>query len=88
MAEDKWSQNGITFRIATMDDFKEVKNFLKNYFFPDEPVCRGSKLIEMDATGVVNKYLNGLIEKFMIKEGLEKPTSMIAMKDGEMVGCR
>ena len=88
MNEDKWSKNGITFRIPTMDDFNEIKLFMKMYYFPDEPITQGSKLIDLNANGIVNKYLIRLIEKLMIKESLKNSICMIAMKDGEIVGCR
>ena len=88
MNEDKWSKNGITFRIPTMDDFYEIKLFMKNYYFPDEPITQGSKLIDLNSNGIVNKYLIRLIEKLMIKESLKNSVSMIAIKDGEIVGCR
>ena len=46
MADDKWNQKGVTFRIATLEDFDIVKTFLEESFWPDEPVWRSCKLLE------------------------------------------
>ena len=87
MAEDKWSQKGILFKIPTLDDFEQVKNYIYSDFFPEEPIFRGLKLFE--GNGILVSLLRKMIEKLMIKEGLKHATSMVAIDDsGEIVGCR
>ena len=87
MAEDKWTEKGIMFKVPNMDDSKQVETFLENFFFADEPVFRGMKLWE--GNGWVDKYFRNLVRKMMVKEGLKDETSLMAINgDGEIVGCR
>ena len=53
-----WSQRGITFKIPTPADYKSIKAFLVEIFFPEEPFFRSLKLMEVG---------NGLIERHFIQ---------------------
>ena len=87
MAEDKWTQNGITFKIVTLDDFEKVKSFLDEAFWADEPIFRSTQLL--GGTGYVDKYLTDEIIKMSVKKPLENGTSMVALdKNGDIIGAR
>ena len=59
MAEDKWAQKGITFKVPTLDDLDQIKDFLRLYFFPDEPIFRSLKLMGGNG-GVVDTWFTNL----------------------------
>ena len=89
MAEaDKWTEKGITFKVATMDDYERLRTFLATYFFPEEPICGTFKLYEGDGWGdkMFKKY--GMDEE-MIKKGLTDGTSLLALdQNGEIIASR
>ena len=87
MAEDKWSQNGISFKIASNLDFEKVKSFLDHAFFPDEPIFRSLQLVQ--GTGFVDVSVANLILKNTLKIGLEDKTSILAIDEhGDIIGAK
>ncbi len=87
MAEDKWAAEGITFETVGMKDLEEVLAYLKEAFFPDEPLFRSTKLFEGD--GLVDRYIANLIRKLMVEASLKNPTSIVARnKEGKIIGAR
>ena len=84
---DKYTELGLTFKVLTPSDFKEIEEFLMAYFFPDEPMSRSTKLLE--GSGFINKYISGLVKKHMIDPCLKEEVSVAAYnKDGEIIGTR
>ena len=86
--DDKWTQKGITFKLATMDDYEKLKIFLETYFFPDEPIGGTLKLYEGDGWGdkMFKKYV---MDGEFIKIGLKDGTSLLALdQNGEIIGSR
>ena len=51
-----WSQRGITFKIPTTDDYKDIKTFLVNIFFPEEPFFRGLNLMEKSKIDILERH--------------------------------
>ena len=90
MAEaDKWTQKGITFKVATMDDYERLRTFLATYFFPEEPICGTFKLYEGDGWGnkMFKKYV--MDEEFINIGMKEDGTSLLALdQNGDIVGAR
>ena len=87
MAEDKWSQKGITFKILTLDDYGEIKAFLDNYYFPEDPIHRGLKFYE--GNGYFDKKISNVIYEHMITNNLKDATSIVAIdENGDIVGSR
>ena len=88
MAEaDKWTQKGITFKVATMDDYEKLKIFLETYFFPDEPIGGTLKLYEGDGWG--DKILKKLLEEEFIKKGMKDGATLLAVdQNGDIIGSR
>ena len=87
MAQDKWSEKGITFKIPTLEDFDKIREFMYQYFFPDEPIFGSTKL--MEGNGFVDRQVQKIIEDHMIRESLKDKTSLIATDyKGDIIGCR
>ena len=87
-SEDKWTQKGISFKVATMDDFEKLQVFLATYFFPEEPLCSTFKLYEGDGWGD-KKFKKYVMDEEMIKRGLTDGTSLLALdQNGEIIGSR
>ena len=87
MAEDKWSNSGITFKILTLDNYEQVKLFLDSYFFPEEPIFRGTNFFE--GNGYFDNKMYDLIYEMFIKDCLKDATSMVAIdKNGDIIGSR
>ena len=89
MDEDKWTQKGITFKVATMADYEKLRTFLATYFFPEEPICGTFKLYEGDGWGdkMFKKYV--MDEEFINKGMKEDGTSLLALdQNGDIVGAR
>ena len=87
MAEDKWSQKGISFKILTLDDYEKIKAFLESYFYPEEPIIRTLKL--MEGNGYFDKKIHNFVNHYMIKICLKDGTSMVAIdENGDIVGSR
>ena len=85
--EDKWTQKGITFKVATMDDYEKLKTFLATYFFPEEPICGTLKLYEGDGWG--DKILKHLLEEQLIRKGMKDGTTLLAVdQNGDIIGSR
>ena len=86
--EDKWTEKGITIKVATMDNFKEIKIFLTTYFFPEEPIFSTLKLYEGD--GFIDKiYRKYILDLEEIKYGLKDGTSLLAIDiNGDIVASR
>ena len=88
MAEaDKWTQKGITFKVATMDDYEKLRTFLATYFFPEEPISGTLNLYEGDGWG--DKILKKLLDEECINKGIKDETSLLAVdQNGDIVGSR
>ena len=87
MAEDKWTQKGITFKMVTLDDLEKVKAFLYEAFWADDPIYRSTQL--MTGTGYVDKLLIYEFIEMSVKKPLEEGTCMVALdKNGEIIGAR
>ena len=88
MAEaDKWTQKGITFKVATMDDYKKLRTFLATYFFPEEPIGGTLKLYEGDGWG--DKMIKKLLDDEFINKGMKDETTLLALdQNGDIVGSR
>ncbi len=87
MSKKKWEEHGVTFRPATMEDFDKVVSFLHEFFYPDEPIFRSTKLAE--GTGFVSNYIAKLVKQYSIYPALKNKTSLLALdKEGEIIGAR
>ena len=87
MAEDKWSQKGISFKILTLDDYEQIKAFLDNYFFSEEPITRELKF--MEGNGYLDKKFHNFAYEGFVKIGLKDGTSIVAIdENGDIVGSR
>ena len=87
MAEDKWTQKGITFKMVTLDDLEKVKAFLYEAFWADDPIYQSTQL--MSGTGYVDKLLIYEFIEMSVKKPLEEGTCMVALdKNGEIIGAR
>ncbi len=88
MAEaDKWTQKGITFKVATMDDYEKLRTFLATYFFPEEPIGGTLKLYEGDGWG--DKIVKKICEEEFINKGMKDETTILALdQNGDIVGSR
>ena len=85
--EDKWTEKGITIKVATLDNFKEIKIFLTTYFFPEEPIFSTLKLYEGDGWG--DKILKKLLEEEFIKKGMKDGATLLAVdQNGDIIGSR
>jgi len=71
MTEDYWKEQGVEFRVIEEDQIPAVLDFLRDNFFPDEPISR-SLGIKGDEWIVRNVYTDHLMDK-----------SSIAAVDGE-----
>ena len=89
MEEDKWTQNGISFRHPKLEDLDKVFEYLKVNFFPEEPVTRSVGFAQaLQGDGLIDKLLQ-MIGKEFIKDCLKKETSLIAVdKDDNIMGCK
>ena len=86
-SEDKWTQKGISFKVATMDDFEKLQVFLATYFFPEEPLCSTFDLYEGDGWG--DKILKKLLEEEFIKKGMKDGATLLAVdQNGDIIGSR
>merc|ERR1712150_324416 len=86
-SEDKWTQKGITFKVATMHDYKKLRTFLATYFFPEEPIGGTLKLYEGDGWG--DKILKKLLDEEFINKGMKDETTLLALdQNGDIVGSR
>ena len=85
-----WSQRGITFKIPTTDDYKDIKTFLVNIFFPEEPFFRALNLMEKSKIDILERhFVKFILEKRKVKNGLKEATSMIALDEtNTIVGVR
>ena len=85
-----WSQRGITFKIPTTDDYKDIKTFLINSFFPEEPFFRALNLMEKSNNDILERhFVKFILEKRKVKNGLKEGTSMIALDDSnDLIGVR
>ena len=86
--EDKWTQKGITFKVATMDDYEELRTFLATYFFAEEPISGTLKLYEGDGWGdkMFKKYV---MDEEFINKGMKDGTTLLALdQNGNIVGSR
>ena len=85
--QDKWAQEGITFETVNMKNYAELKTYLEEAFFPDEPLFRSTKLFQ--GNGLVDRYIVKLISKFTIEGVLKQPTSIVARnKEGKIISAR
>ena len=85
-----WSQRGITFKIPTIDYYKDIKTFLVNIFFPEEPFFRALNLMEKSKIDILERhFVKFILEKRKVKNGLKEATSMIALDEtNTIVGVR
>ena len=83
--EKFWTAAGISFSVGTPKDLYEVRQFLIENFFPDEPIFRSTKI--MTTHGFVGRYLRNVVVGHFIEQPLSKPHSIIARnKHGKIIG--
>ena len=84
---DKFTESELNFKVLTSSDYDEIKKFLELYFFPEEPVARSTKLLE--GTGLINRYISGLVKRHMMDPCLKDGTSVAAYNnEGEIIGAK
>ena len=87
MANNKWSQKGITFKILTLEDFDQVKSFMEEASWPDEPISRS--IDYLGGSGFIDVAVNNVILKMIVTNCLENGTSLAAFNEkGDMIGAR
>ena len=87
MANNKWSQKGITFKILTLEDFDQVKSFMEEANWPDEPISRSTNFL--GGSGFIDVAVNNVILKITVRNCLENETSLAAFNEkGDIIGAR
>ena len=85
--QDRWAKEGITFETMTMKNYDEVKAYLEEAFFPDEPIFRSSDIL--GGNGMVDKFCSKWLSRYIVEAALKDPTSIVARnKDGKIIGAR
>ena len=90
---DRWSQSGIKFTIASTEDVDEIKLFILENFYPDEPIARSIGVSRGD--GWVDRFGRYLMNKDLVVDPIQQntvtiPCSIIARstEDNSIVGVR
>ena len=75
MSAKTWETKNLTFQIVTEKDYPRIDEFLKTNFYPDEPIWRSTKLVEVEGNnGLVNKYVANLVKKHTVLPCLKDST--------------
>ena len=78
MSESKWKSKNISFETVSERDYKRIDTFLKENFYPDEPIWVGTKLLDTNGSnGLVNKYIANLVKKHTVIPCLKDSTREI-----------
>ena len=87
MAIDKWSQKGVAFKILTPEDFDQVKSFLEESSWPDEPISRSTNFL--GGSGFIDVVVNNVVLKIIVRNCLKNGTSLAAFNEkGDIIGAR
>ena len=76
--ETTFEKQGIQFKIIDEDLMDPVCNFMWEYFFPDDPVCRS-----------LNITRHSMMDDQLLKDAMDDGSSMVAIdKNGAIMGMR
>lgn len=85
--DPRWTNQGISFSLASEDDRDAIWTFLQDCFFPDEPLVRSAKLLTPGS--IFSSDLRKITYEGFVKDNTEKGKSISVMaknRDGDILG--